>query len=64
MAARGVRHFVAATAVVAVAAYIAIYTFSLADAPIRSDGYSYYVYLPATFIYGDPSLVPEQPVTV
>ena len=56
MAARGVRHFVAATAVVAVAAYIAIYTFSLADAPIRSDGYSYYVYLPATFIYGDPSL--------
>ena len=56
MAARGVRHFVAATAVVAVAAYIAIYTFSFADAPIRSDGYSYYVYLPATFIYGDPSL--------
>ena len=56
MAARSVRHFVAATAVVAVAAYIAIYTFSFADAPIRSDGYSYYVYLPATFIYGDPSL--------
>jgi hypothetical protein len=56
MAARGVRHFVAATAVVAVAAYIAIYTFSFADAPIRSDGYSYYVYLPATFIYADPSL--------
>jgi hypothetical protein len=56
MAARGVRHFVAATACVAVAAYVAIYAFSYADAPIRSDGYSYYVYLPATFIYGDPSL--------
>ena len=24
--------------------------------PIRSDGYSYYVYLPAWFIYGDSSL--------
>jgi hypothetical protein len=56
MVARAVRHFVAATACVAVAAYVAIYAFSYADAPIRSDGYSYYVYLPATFIYGDPSL--------
>jgi hypothetical protein len=56
MAARGVRYFVAATAVVALAAYVGIYTRSLVDPPIRSDGYSYYVYLPATFLYGDPSL--------
>jgi len=26
------------------------------DAPIHSDGYSYYVYLPATPIYKDASL--------
>jgi hypothetical protein len=56
MAARGVRYFVAATAVLAFAAYVTIYTRGYADAPIRSDGFSYYVYLPATFIYGDPSL--------
>jgi hypothetical protein len=56
MAARGVRHFVTATAVLAVAAFVFIYTSVPVDPPIRSDGYSYYVYLPATFLYGDPSL--------
>ena len=56
MATRGVRHFVAAKAVAAVAAYAAIYARGLADAPIRSDGYSYYVYLPAVYIYHDLSL--------
>ena len=56
MAARGVRWFVAVTAVVAVAAYSVVYLRAYADAPIRSDGYSYYVYLPATLLYHDPSL--------
>ncbi len=56
MVARAVRSFVAVTAVLAVAAYLLVYIRSLADAPIRSDGYSYYVYLPATVIYHDPSL--------
>jgi hypothetical protein len=56
MRSRAVRHFVAVTAVIAVAAYVLIYARSYADAPIRSDGYSYYVYLPATFIYHDATL--------
>jgi hypothetical protein len=32
------------------------YATGRADQPIRSDGYSYYVYLPAWFIQFDPSL--------
>ncbi len=56
MAARGVRHFVAIVAVAAIGAYVAIYARGWADAPIRSDGYSYYVYLPSVFIYHDVSL--------
>ncbi len=56
MAARGVRHVVAFVAVVAVAAYALIYARGWADAPIRSDGYSYYVYLPSAVIYHDLSL--------
>ena len=57
MAERGVRWFVAAAAAAALIAYAVLYGRLAADpAPIRSDGYSYYVYLPATFIYHDPSL--------
>ena len=56
MAARGVRHFIAATAALAVAAYIAIYSQPDFEQPIRSDGYSYYVYLPSVFIYHDITL--------
>ena len=57
MAARGVRWFVAAAAAAALIAYAALYGRLAADPPpIRSDGYSYYVYLPAAFIYDDPSL--------
>ena len=52
MLARGVRYFVAATAVVAVTAYIAVF-YRLGYAPIHSDGYSYYVYLPSWVIYHD-----------
>ena len=55
-AAFGVRHFIAATTAIALAAFVFVYTTAPVDPPIRSDGYSYYVYLPATFIYGDPSL--------
>ena len=56
MAARGVRHFIAATAFVAVAAYVAIYSQPNFEQPIRSDGYSYYVYLPSVFLYHDVTL--------
>src|SRR6266487_413950 len=52
MLTRGVRYFVAATAVVAVTAYIAVF-YRLGYAPIHSDGYSYYVYLPSWAIYHD-----------
>jgi len=50
------RRLVAATALVAVIAYIAVYSRADGDPPIHSDGYSYYVYLPATLIYKDASL--------
>ena len=57
MADRGVRWFVAAAGAAALIAYAALYGRLAAEPPpIRSDGYSYYVYLPATFIYHDPSL--------
>ncbi|HZT75085.1 MAG TPA: hypothetical protein VFA27_00405 [Vicinamibacterales bacterium] len=56
MASHGVRHFVAATALIALACYVFIYSRGWADAPIRSDGYSYYVYLPSAFIYHDLSM--------
>jgi hypothetical protein len=45
-----------ATAVLGLAAYVSIYAFHLTRAPIRSDGYSYYVYLPAWLLHGDPTL--------
>jgi hypothetical protein len=45
-----------AAAVLTVAGYVFVYATGRANAPIRSDGYSYYVYLPAWFIYGDTSL--------
>jgi hypothetical protein len=47
---------VAAAAVLGLAAYLFIYSTDRADKPIRSDGFSYYVYLPAWFIFHDPSL--------
>ncbi len=45
-----------AAALLCAAAYVFVYGTGRANPPIRSDGYSYYVYLPAWFIYGDPSL--------
>ena len=47
------RHFVLGTGILAVAAYVAIYAVLINDVPIRSDGYSYYVYLPSWLIYHD-----------
>ena len=47
---------VLAAALICAAAYVFIYATGRANPPVRSDGYSYYVYLPAWFIYGDPSL--------
>jgi hypothetical protein len=46
----------ATTGVLAVLAYAWIYGSGLAPTPVRSDAVSYYVYLPAVFIHGDPSL--------
>ena len=47
---------IAAAAAACLAAYVFIYAAGLAAAPIRSDGLSYYVYLPSWFIYHDISL--------
>jgi hypothetical protein len=45
-----------AAALLGLAGYVYVYAAGLADPPVRSDGYSYYVYLPSWFIYGDTSL--------
>jgi hypothetical protein len=47
---------IAAAALLCAASYVFIYATGRANPPIRSDGYSYYVYLPAWVIYHDPSL--------
>jgi hypothetical protein len=51
------RFAVAVVGALALASYVFIYTTGRAGLPIRSDGFSYYVYLPAWFIHHDPSLV-------
>ena len=50
------KRVVLAAAAVIAAAYVFVYASGRANPPIRSDGYSYYVYLPAWFIYHDTSL--------
>jgi hypothetical protein len=50
------RRALLAAAVLGLAGYVYVYASGLADPPVRSDGYSYYVYLPSWFIYGDTSL--------
>jgi hypothetical protein len=47
---------VAVAGVLGLAAYIFIYATGVAHPPIRSDGFSYYVYLPSWFIFHDLSL--------
>ncbi len=50
------RAVVAATAGLALASCIYIHARDLGGLPFRSDGFSYYVYLPSWFIFHDPSL--------
>ena len=56
VATRILKHFGLIATLVALAAYSFIQLASLAGAPIRSDGYSYYVYLPSWFLYHDTTL--------
>jgi hypothetical protein len=53
---RGVRHFVAAAALLAAVAYSVLYGHLDSVPQIHSDGYSYYVYLPSVFLYHDVTL--------
>jgi hypothetical protein len=50
------RRFVALTAVAAVVSYVGIYSRAAAPYPIRSDGFSYYIYLPSWFLFHDSTL--------
>lgn len=50
------KRFVRLAAVACLAGYVFAFGTGLVDHPIRSDGFSYYVYLPAWFIFHDPSL--------
>ena len=50
------RAVVGVVAALAVAGYAFIYSSGRAGPPIRSDGFSYYVYLPAWFIHRDTTL--------
>jgi hypothetical protein len=45
-----------AAAVLLLAGYVLVYAGGRADHPIRSDGFSYYVYLPSWFLFHDPTL--------
>ena len=47
---------VALAAVLCVAGYVFVYAAQKADPPIRSDGFSYYVYLPSWFLFHDTTL--------
>jgi len=50
------RHFIALAAIACLAGYIHAYSSGRAGVPIRSDAFSYYVYLPSWLLYGDPTL--------
>src|SRR5690348_18326174 len=50
------RWFVWLTAAACLAGYVYAYTSGRAMTPIRSDAFSYYVYLPSWLLYHDPSL--------
>jgi hypothetical protein len=49
-------HAILVAAAACLAGYVWIYTADLAGPPIRSDGFSYYVYLPSVFLYHDTTL--------
>ncbi len=50
------KRVITVSAAACLAAYVFVYASGLAGPPIRSDGFSYYVYLPSWFIYHDPTL--------
>lgn len=50
------KRFVLLAAALCVAGYVHVYARGLADRPIRSDGFSYYVYLPSWFLFQDTTL--------
>jgi hypothetical protein len=50
------QHFILLAAVLCVAGYVYAYTKGRAGTPIRSDAFSYYVYLPAFLLYHDLTL--------
>jgi hypothetical protein len=56
VATRILKHFGLVATLASLGAYSFIQLASLAGAPIRSDGYSYYVYLPSWFLYHDTTL--------
>jgi hypothetical protein len=56
VATRILKHLGPVAALTALSAYLCIQIASLGGAPIRSDGYSYYVYLPSWFLYHDATL--------
>ena len=49
-------HWMWLAAAIGLAGYVYAYTSGRAGTPIRSDAFSYYVYLPAWFLHHDPSL--------
>jgi hypothetical protein len=51
-----VKRFVLAAALACLAGYVYVYAAALADPPIRSDAFSYYVYLPSWLLHHDLSL--------
>lgn len=53
---RVLKHFGLLSTVLALTAYVLVYSTSSDRAPIRSDGYSYYVYLPSWHLHHDPTL--------
>jgi hypothetical protein len=50
------RRFVALVGVIGLLCYVGLYASRPGLAPIRSDGYSYYVYLPSWFLFHDATL--------
>lgn len=52
------RWILPAAAALCLAGYVFVYATGRASQPIRSDGFSYYVYLPSWFIYHDTTLTP------
>src|SRR5262249_59199137 len=48
--------FILLAALACLAGYIYVYSSGRVDSPIRSDAFSYYIYLPSWLLFHDPSL--------